>query len=191
MTIAFDIDGVLTDLEKYIKEEGREFFKKDIVDELGRDIDEIFGVSKSDKEAFWSAKSMDYIETYPLRDEASRVTHELHDLGYKVLIVTARKFNPSCHRCKDDLEYRQITEKILVENGIYFDGLYFEPSPKVDAVSKYNIDVFVEDEVRNIVPLSKVTKVIILNSSYNRSCDSTTAYRVKSLNDIPNLLKSW
>ena len=57
MKIAFDGDGVLTDLEKYQLEYGKKYFKNILdenIDKTEIDIEGIFKCSKEEREKFWT-----------------------------------------------------------------------------------------------------------------------------------------
>lgn len=188
MTIALDIDGVLTDLEKFMKEEGKKFYGKEVVNECGRDLDEIFAVSKEEKDAFWNAKFMEYMKEYPFREEVSEVTHRLRKAGHHVIVVTARKFYPQ-YNCKDEAEFQEITKEILKSRGVSFEEVYFVPIPKVSAVKDYEIDLFVEDEIRNIDQLAQHTQVAIVDASYNRGVNMSSTHRIKNLYELLSLVE--
>lgn len=188
MTIAVDIDGVLTDLDLFRKKEGSCFFKKEIMNPEGLDVDEIFEVSKEEKTAFWDANFLNYIKSFPYREEAKDVFAELHRLGHKILIVTARKYSPK-YACKDEEEFKNLTKNILEARGIYYDEIYFVSWPKkCDSLDK-KIAVFIEDDKANIAALAKDTNVIIMDAPYNRNIDIPYTYRAYNLIDALNIIK--
>ena len=64
MNIAFDIDGVLTNIEKYQLEVARAFYKKkynrDIVNPEGFSVKEIYDVTDEEFMDFWSSHLLSY-----------------------------------------------------------------------------------------------------------------------------------
>ena len=189
MTIALDIDGVITDVDAFKKEEGKIFFAKDVVNDSGDDIDTIFDVSREEKQRFWIEKYKDYIINAQARPSAAEITHKLAELGHRVIIVTARKFN-EIYGFSSQKEFEESTRQNLIENGIHFEEIYFEPRPKIPAVEKYGIDFFIEDDPVNIEALAKHTKIIIMDTTYNRDIDAPNTYRAYCWNDIIDIIEN-
>lgn len=188
MNIGIDIDGVLTDLDAYKKIRGKAFFKKEIVDPLGKDVDELFGVSREEKAQFWHDSFKDYITNPIVREGVSDATHQLHEAGYKIFIITARKIKEH-KEIFTEKEYKRLTREFLDKNDIYYDELAFYPNPKIRAIKDKKIDIFIEDSVQNIEELSKHIKVIIFDSVYNRDIDLPNTKRVTSWSEIKDKIK--
>lgn len=163
MTIAIDIDGVIVDTEKYILEECPKYFDKKVIDIEANTIPEMFKVTYKQEEQFWIDKYKDYCQNGPVFEDVREVTNRLHEKGYRILIVTARYYRPQYNFASEE-EYFQITREHLIKNGIYFDELYFEPRPKVGAVEKYGIDIFIDDDPYNVDALEEHTKVIFMET---------------------------
>lgn len=188
MTIAIDIDSVLVDTEKYIKEKGVGYFGKEPVNQSGFNVSDIFAVSKSDEQAFWDVYYHDYITNGPIYEGAADATKSLHDLGHQILLVSARYYRPD-KGFATEKEYQDVMRAHLQKNGIYFDEIYSEPRPKVPAVSKYKIDVFIEDDPVNVIALSEHTHVLIKDTSYNKDILLPNTTRFSSWNDVVDLIQ--
>ena len=63
MNIGLDIDGVLTDIEKFQKAEGQNFFEKDISNDKGFTIQEMFNCSEQEEHDFWKKNLLKYAIT--------------------------------------------------------------------------------------------------------------------------------
>lgn len=75
MRIGIDIDGVLTDIEKFQIEYGSKYFHskgKSIINYKGYETTEIFGLSLKEDDDFWNIAIKDYINE-PARNCASEV----------------------------------------------------------------------------------------------------------------------
>ena len=94
MNIAFDIDGVLTDIEKFQLEYGSKFFQKKykqgIVCEDGYGIKEVFSCTSLDEIEFWILNTFRYMNTVKPRDKAIETLQKLHDEGHRIIIVSSR-----------------------------------------------------------------------------------------------------
>ncbi len=184
MNIAIDIDGVLTDVEKFQKEEGTKYFGHPPVNN-SYSIHDMFSVSKTDAMNFWFCTYQKYLEEYPFRPYASEIIKKLHENGNKIFIITARGI--------DDLglpkeQIKEITLKVLKENDIYFDEYISAASPKVNEAKEYNIDVFIEDSPKNINNLKSVTKVIAFNACYNDEISDVA--RAYDWRDVYNIIEN-
>ena len=65
MNFGLDIDGVLTDIESYQLNKGIPFFKKvynkEIVNEYGKNIQQIFDCTKEEEHKFWAKYLFRYV----------------------------------------------------------------------------------------------------------------------------------
>jgi len=187
MTIAVDIDGVLTDIETFMKEEGKKYFNKEIVNHYGDDVRTIFNVSRDTAEKFWCESFLDYAKKYPARNMCGEVLTQLHNEGNKIYIVTARDCS---YGFEGEQHLRSVTEAFLLKNGIKYDALYFYPSPKLKAVKDLDIDIFIEDSPYNITNLANLTKVIAFNTSYNKHVNSPSISRAFTWNEVYDIIKN-
>lgn len=177
MNIAFDIDGVLNDMDGFTINYAKPFFKKqynkDIVNEKAFHIKEIFDCSDKEEKEFWKKYLLFFFMKYPARKNAASVIKKLHDDGDKIYIITSRIFTSSATLGPIT---RKLVKNWLKDNEITYDNIEFcslDEYGKVGAVQKYNIDVIVEDMPGNIKILNEITKPICFNSLYNKDyiCD--------------------
>lgn len=183
MNIGIDIDGVMTDVLAYIKEKGQIFLNKPIVNEEGFDVADIFDVSKEVEDAFWSEYYGDYIKTVQARKGVGEVTQKLKSEGNKIFVITSRYVKPS-YGFNSKEEHYKITEEFLNKNGIYYDELLYAKQPKVKEANEKEIDIFIDDSPTNIMALSKVTRVFIMDEPYNRTSYAKGAVRVHDWQEI-------
>ncbi len=188
MNIAIDIDGVITDLETFIDQEGEKYYGYKAIDKSGYDLDTRFKVSREECDAFWDKIFYKYITTISTRPNAKEITHKLHEEGNKIFIITSRKFFPQ-YGWKTKEEMTASTLKFLSINDIYYDKYIETDDPKVKATLENKIDVFIEDSPKNIKELSKVTNVIIFESSYNKDLDCSE-YHAKDWNEVYATIKN-
>ena len=82
MNIGIDIDGVIVDTEKYVRENGAKFFLKEIENDPNLEVSQILSSSKEKNEIFWKNHSVDYNTLAPLREIAREYINKLQDEGY-------------------------------------------------------------------------------------------------------------
>lgn len=185
MRLGIDIDGVLTDFEKWQLEVGSKFFikyNKNIVVPEGYDSDTVFNVTKEMDSEFWHDYLYDYAKNEPARKFTGEVIDKLRDEGYEIYIITARYLTDR----NDDLgeEMRNIVVNWLKENHINYDKIIFSPEDKFKVCEENNIDILIEDKVENINNISKIIPVICFNASYNKICNGKNIFRAYTWYDV-------
>ena len=189
MKIGIDIDGVLTDVERWQLDYGSKFYyeryQKEIVDFEGYDTNQIFNVDdKLDKE-FWR----EYFKEYSLNVEARKFANEVIDKlkqdRHQIYIITARgSFLSHSADVMSIEENHQIVLNWLKNNHINYDKIIFSPEDKLDICKENNIDLMIEDKVDNINKISKIIPVICFHAGYNKDCKNSNIIRCYSWYDI-------
>lgn len=185
MKIGIDIDGVLTDFEKWQLEVGSKFFikyNKNIVVPDGYDSDTVFDVSKEMDSEFWREHLYDYAKNEPARKFAGEVIDKLKKDGYEIYIITARYLTDS----DDELgkEMRSIVIDWLKNNNINYDKIIFSPEDKFEICRENNISIMIEDKVENINNISKIIPVICFDAAYNKICKGKNIFRAYTWYDV-------
>lgn len=186
MKIGIDIDGVLTDISKFLYDYGAKFCVENesgkIFNPNSYDENEIFGWSNITGEKFWNKYLRYYASKYPAREFASEVIHKLREEGNQIYIITAR--------CNDGLppehygEMKQLVSKWLEDNKIEYDKLIYTEGSKVSYCVGNYIDIMIEDCPKNIEEISKQIKVLCMDANYNINVKMNNVTRVYSWYDI-------
>ena len=185
MKIGIDIDGVLTDFEKWQLEVGSKFFikyNKNIVNPNGYDSDDVFNVTKELDSEFWRDYLYDYAKNEPARKFAGEVIDKLKDKGYEIYIITARYLTDR----NDDLgnNMRNTVINWLKENNINYDKIIFSPDDKFEICKENNINIMIEDRVENINNISKIMPVVCFDAAYNKMCNGKNIFRSYTWYDV-------
>ena len=94
MRIGIDIDGVLTDMERFLADYGSKFcVENDIslnIENIEYDEFKTFNWTEEQGIKFWNEYIIYYATKYPARDLASEVIKKLKEEGHEIYIITAR-----------------------------------------------------------------------------------------------------
>ncbi len=176
MRIGIDIDGVLTDISRFYLDYGAKYAfengKGQIEEPNGYEIEEILNLDKGAHREFWKKYDEYYAKEIYTRKFAAEVVEKLKQDGNEIQLITARK-----------PEEDEWTRNWLKENKIYYDKITYT-SEKYDYCKENNIDIMIEDNVNNILTISKLIPVICVDNRYNQECEGDNITRCYSWYDI-------
>ena len=189
MRIGIDIDGVLTDVERWQLDYGSKFYyeryQKEIVDFEGYDTNQIFNVDDKLDEEFWREYFKEYSLNVEARKFANEVIDKLKQEGNEIYIITARgSFLSHSADVMSVEENQQIVLNWLKNHHINYDKIIFSPEDKLDICKENKIDLMIEDKVDNINKISKIIPVICFHAGYNKDCKNSNIIRCYSWYDI-------
>ena len=195
MKIGIDIDGVLTDIEKWQLDYGSKFYyenyNKEIINPKGYETNEIFNSDIECDDLFWDKYFKEYSINVKARKFASEVISKLKQDGYEIYIITARSsFLSHSTNVMSKEENEQIVKEWLKKNNIYYDNLIFSPEDKLEICIDNEINMMIEDKTDNINKISDKIPVICFNAGYNEECKGENIYRVYTWYDIYNTIKN-
>ena len=183
MIIGIDIDGVLTNLERFQLDYGSKYyfenFSKKISDPDKYKIKDIYNINIEKDDMFWEKYLEFYAKNEPARPFAGKVIKKLKNNGHEIYIITARDLSV----LENDM--KTIVKKWLEENKIIYDKLIFSPEDKRKICKENNVDVMIEDAPKNIAELSEILpKVICFNALYNKHIEIENVIRCYRWYDI-------
>ena len=189
MRIGIDIDGVLTDVERWQLDYGSKFYyeryQKEIVNFEGYDTNQIFNVDDKLDEEFWREYFKEYSLNVEARKFANEVIDKLKQEGHQIYIITARgSFLSHSADVMSIEENQQIVLNWLKNNNINYDKIIFSPEDKLNICKENKIDLMIEDKVDNINKISKIIPVICFHAGYNKDCKNSNIIRCYSWYDI-------
>ena len=195
MKIGIDIDGVLTDIEKWQLDYGSKFYyenyNKEIINPKGYETNEIFNSDIECDDLFWDKYFKEYSINVKARKFASEVISKLKQDGYEIYIITARgSFLSHSTNVMSKEENEQIVKEWLKKNNIYYDNLIFSPEDKLEICIDNEVNMMIEDKTDNINKISDKIPVICFNAGYNEECKGENIYRVYTWYDIYNTIKN-
>ena len=190
MKIGIDIDGVLTDEQRYVLDYGSAYFAQNNIQyKIHNDIydsKEIFEVSEDAYDAFWKEHIFDYSENINIRPFASNIIKRLVEENNEIYIITSRSY--TTYENENKLKMQRVVKEWLKRNKIKYNDIIF--SREKDKICKeLNIDVMIEDKPENVDKISKDIPVICFNVEYNKKCEGKNIYRAYSWYDVYKKIK--
>lgn len=186
MKIGIDIDGVLTDSEKYIIDYGVKFCLEHNltyrINEKEYDENKILGISAENGFKFWNEYLKYYITKYSPRENAAEVIKKLKEEGHEIYLITAR--NEWGFKADDCGKMKEYTAQWLKEQNIMYDKIIFTEGSKTPYCKGNYIDVMIEDSPKNIKELSEKLPVFCYNNPYNADVTGKNITRVYSWYEV-------
>ena len=189
MRIGIDIDGVLTDITRFLSDYGIKFcYENNIKYKIKpNEYDEAKALGVSDENAyrFWNKYLPYYATEYPAREFASEVIEMLKQKN-DIYIVTARNEDGLPQEAYGKM--KEFVEKWLYKNNIKFDKIVYTKGSKLPFCIENNIDIMIEDAPINLKEISTKIPVLCFDNPYNKLIEGENITRVYSWYDILNCL---
>lgn len=187
MRIGVDIDGVLTNMERYqLDHYTKKYYELGITlkDPFAYHTHEIFKSDKKFDYNMWREDSKYFF--LPPRDFASEIINKLKDDGHEIYIVTARG---SRHDEERNNYIRNTTFNWFKEHNINVDKVIFTSGSKLEVCKENNVDIMIEDMKENIEEISTKIPCLVFDAIYNRDCKNENIIRVYSWYHIYSVIK--
>ena len=189
MKIGIDIDGVLTDVEKYAIDYISKWCVENNIEynirEINYQFNKTFNISEKQEDDFWYKNIESYGINISIRPFASEVIKRLKEEGHEIYIITARFLSNR----EDEIgeRMRNIVRNWLNKNEIDYDKLIFSrrsKERKVQEIIDNKIDLMIEDSPNNIKQISQIIPVICYHAQYNKDCIGDKVIRCYSWYDV-------
>lgn len=191
MRIGIDIDGVITDIGRFIADYGIKFCYENDIKYTIKDDEyseaKALGITEEQAEKFWNTYLVYYATKYPVRDFASEVIKKLRK-NNEVYIITARNEDGLPKEAYGKMQ--SMVKQWLAENNIEYDKLIFSTGSKLPYCIENKVDVMIEDCDKNILDISTKVPVLCFNNSYNKNTEGDNITRVYSWYDIWNKIEN-
>lgn len=185
MRIGIDIDGVLTDIARFISDYGTKFcYENNIKIQIKKDEyneEKALGISKENKKRFWNKYLLYYAMEYNSREFAADVIKRLKEKN-EIYIITARNEEELPSELSGKM--KKIVANWLEKNDIKYDKLIFTTGSKLPYCLENKIDIMIEDSPRNIIEISNDIEVLCFDNPYNEGIEGKNITRVYSWYDV-------
>ncbi len=133
MVLGIDIDDTIT---KTTENSNR------FLEEFDNTVADYHRLSPKKYEEFLYIYIEKIMATNPLKENVKECLDKLHNMGHKIVLITARNnvFSPNV---------KDITLKYLKDNGLYYDKIIFDDDNvdfKGSVASREHVDLFIDDK---------------------------------------------
>ena len=203
MRIAFDVDGVLNDVDAFLSSYGARYFERRYkaahgisrrgivkgiaVNPNGYGVREVFGCTPEEETAFWARHALRFLLFWPPRRNAARVLRALRREGHEVWIVSSRP--GTCEHGMRGALMRLALRLWLMGNRFEYDGVEFCPEEadaarKRETCARRGVDVMVEDKWENVDEIRKSATVLCFLSRANALFEAENVVRVDNFSGL-------
>lgn len=200
MKIAVDIDGTLTDFEKFISDNKaylRKRYGLSLTNHCGYDVDQMFEIegfflkrgdsalsakqkSESIMDDFWRRYYFKYCVMTRFRKGVKETINELTRKGRKVYIVSSRK-----KTCEKSILGRLVKYSTIIKfkvNKITYTDIVFLPTDeeKIEYIKENGFHLLIDDKPSVISEVSRKLPCICIESGYNKVSFGQNIERVSS-----------
>lgn len=192
MNIGIDIDDTISNtFETFLP-----YMKKFVEQDLNRKLDlnltsridyyniiEKYGVSEDEARTFWMNYYVSILENVKPKKSSVEIINELKEKGNQIFLITAR-FDDGI------VDVRAITEKWLEQNNIKYDKLIINSHNKLEIAKQEEIDIFIDDSIRNCEMISSGNiKTYMFSTDNNNYYENEKIEKVISWNEFYEKIK--
>lgn len=185
MRIGIDLDGVITDIARFVIDYGTKFCYENNLEyklNVGEyDESKALGISYEHAEKFWNECLPYYAMKYNTREFVQEVITKLKETN-EIYIITARNEEGFTKEYYGHMQ--EIVKKWLKDNNIIYDKIIFTKGSKLPYCIENQIDVMIEDSPSNILDISRKIPVLCFDNPYNENINGENITRVYSWYDI-------
>ena len=163
--IGIDLDDTITNIRESMHEEADKFAKSKglkIIDDTKYLVGEKYGFTESELEEFFKNYRIKIVENAKVRSGAKDVLKKIINLGYKIIIITARN-------SKDYDNPYEFTKNWLDKNEIPYTKLIVNVKNKKEICKEEKVSIFIDDMPSNCLDVAGLSniKVYIMDNVDN------------------------
>lgn len=191
MRIGIDIDGVLTDYERFIADYGAKYCIEHkipfAIEPEHYEESKVFGWTEEQTTKFWNEYLVYYASDYPAREFASEVIQKLKEEGHEIYIVTSRNE----YGLPDEYvgKMKTLVEEWLKKNKIAYDRIIYTEGSKLKYCVGNYIELMIEDCAKQIEEIGTQIPVLCFDSKYNQNAKGKNVTRIYSWYDVYQKIK--
>lgn len=192
MNFGIDIDDTISNtFETFLP-----YMKKFVENDLKRELDlnlsskvdyynivEKYNLLEDEARKFWKDYFVEIIENVVPKKSSVEVINKIKEKGNKVFLITAR-FDDEI------VDVRAVTEKWLEANNIKYDKLIINSHNKLEIAKQENIEIFLDDSIRNCEMLSSgKIKTYMFSTENNKYYENEKISKVSSWDEFYENIK--
>lgn len=191
MRIGIDIDGVLTDMERFLLDYGSKYNVENRlelnINEVDYDENKTFSWTEQETIKFWNKYLVYYATKYPARTFATEVIKKLKEEGHEIYLITARNDYGLPNEYIGKM--KKIVNQWLKDNDIIYDKIIYTEGSKLPYCVGNYIEIMIEDSPEQVKFISEKIPTLCYNAEYNKGIEGDNVTRVYSWYDIYDKIK--
>ena len=163
-TISNTFDTFLPLMKKFVENDLNKKLDLNLTNKIDYyDLVKKYNLSNEEAQKFWEDYYITILENVVPKKSSVEVINKIKENGNKVILITARVDD-------ERVNVRAITEKWLDRNNIKYDKLIINSQNKLEIAENENIDIFLDDSIRNCEMVSsgeiKTYMFLSVNNEY-------------------------
>ncbi len=163
-TISNTFDTFLPFMKKFVESDLNKKLDLNLTNKIDYyDLVKKYNLSNEEAQKFWEDYYITILENVVPKKSSVEVINKIKENGNKVILITARVDD-------ERVNVRAITEKWLDRNNIKYDKLIINSQNKLEIAENENIDIFLDDSIRNCEMVSsgdiKTYMFLSVNNEY-------------------------
>lgn len=189
MRIGIDIDGCINNQHDFVINYGCKYISDNkltytIKDYSAENSEQIFGWTSEVAHDFWETYRPVLVKEN-IRPFCSEIINKLFDEGNEIYIITSR-YNGDIWWDSDSRDnVHDITMDFFKHYNIKYTDIIFSQN-KLDTIKQYNIDIMLEDNLKNIELISDLIPVFVMSNTYNIKINNDNVIRCYCWYDFYN-----
>lgn len=196
MRIGIDVDGVLVDTEAFLLRDGKKYFEKkygiSIKNPAAFEVQEMFGCTSMQREAFWRRYIWKYCLQEPMRKDAATISAELKKDGHEIIIITSR-----VHTTEQGIMgaiFRSMLRYWLQKNYFVYDDIAFcrDEESAIDkrtVCEEKQINVLIDDTPENLYAIQDKVRPICYSAVWNTESHDLDDCRAENFQEVYELIR--
>lgn len=192
MNFGIDIDDTISNTFETFLPYMKKFVEEDLKRELNLNLEskvdyynimEKYNLSEDEARKFWVDYFVKIIENVIPKKSSVEIINKIKENGNKVFLITAR-FDDEI------VDVRAVTEKWLEANNIKYDKLIINSHNKLEIAKQENIEIFLDDSIRNCEMLSSGNiKTYMFSTENNKYYENENISKVSSWDEFYENIK--
>ncbi|MBQ7411252.1 MAG: hypothetical protein IJW20_07725 [Clostridia bacterium] len=192
MNFGIDIDDTISNTFETFLPYMKKFVEEDLKRKLDLNLEskvdyynviEKYNLSEDEARKFWVDYFVKIIENVIPKKSSVEIINKIKENGNKVFLITAR-FDDGI------IDVRAVTEKWLEANNIKYDKLIIDSQNKLEIAKQENIDIFLDDSIRNCEMLSSGNiKTYMFSTENNKYYENENISKVSSWDEFYENIK--
>lgn len=146
-------------------------------------LEKKYGITNEEEDDFWENNFVEIIENVIPKKSSLDVLKKIKEKGHKLILITARFEVPGANIVG-------ITKNWLKENGIEYDKLIVNSQNKLEIAQNENIDIFLDDSIRNCEMVSSGNiKTFMIKTQNNEFYENEKIIKVNSWDEFYEKIK--